>query len=91
MRTGVYHYLMSEYTSMDTVLTSSKRLRSSVNGNLRWQFTTEAGVFKTKVDAMCAYKGEPKAGPFTMLLDRGAVVDYGWPAYPMNPWRSFND
>lgn len=70
--------------TVETVLIRAKRLPSSYFGNPRWQFVTEGGTFRTKTDAMCAHKGEPKRGPLTLRLDgRGSVIDYGWPAYPM--------
>ena len=73
------------YTVVEAELYSVRRLPSSVNGNPRWEFSTSEGKFRTVTDAMCAYKGEPRKGILTMILNsRRGVVDYGWSDYPMN-------
>ena len=73
---------------MNTIITgnleSARRLPLSVNGNPRWEFVIDGKKYRTRVDANCAYKGEPRS-PITIKLDgRGSVINYGWPTYPMS-------
>ena len=77
---------MSKTSTIETVLIESRRLTLSSFGNPRWEFITEAGTFRTMVNASCAYKGEPKNGkPITLVVNgRHSVIDYGWPQYPLS-------
>ena len=43
---------------VETTVTSVKRIRSSRDGNPRFQFTTSAGLFKTAPDTSAAYDVE---------------------------------
>lgn len=77
---------MSKTHTIETTLIKSSRLASSSFGNPRWEFHTEAGTFRTMVNAACAYKGEPRNGePITLVIvgSRKSVINYGWPQYPL--------